>query len=305
MKILLATLVVLAGMPGPLAAQLPSVASGKMERIDNLASNYVGSRNVDVWLPAGYDGVKKFAVLYMHDGQMLFDSTTTWNKQEWGVDETVSRLIREKKIHEVIVVGVWNTAERYTEYFPQRVIESLTRTERDTVFQKVRKSGAELFATPINSDNYLLYLVKELKPYIDSHYATRSDVGHTFIAGSSMGGLISMYAICEYPDVFGGAACMSTHWPGIFSADNPLPDAFFNYLRTHLPKPRKHKIYFDCGDATLDAMYPPLQQRVDKIMEAQGWTSRNWQTKYFPGQDHTERSWRKRLEVPLLFLIGK
>jgi len=305
MKILLATVVAMAGMPGQLAAQLPSVASGKVERIDNLASNHIGLRNVDVWLPAGYDGVKKYSVLYMHDGQMLFDSTTTWNKQEWGVDETVSRLIQEKKIHDVIVVGVWSTAERYTEYFPQHVIESLTRAERDTVAQKVRKGGADLFATPINSDNYLLYLVKELKPYIDSHYATRPDAGHTFIAGSSMGGLISMYAICEYPDVFGGAACMSTHWPGIFSADNPLPDAFFNYLRTHLPKPRKHKIYFDCGDATLDAMYPPLQQRVDKIMEAQGWTSRNWQTKYFPGLDHTERSWRKRLEVPLLFLIGK
>lgn len=285
--------------------QLPAVSSGKLERIDNLASNYITPRNIDVWLPAGYDGVKKYSVLYMHDGQMLFDSTTTWNKQEWGVDETVSRLLGKKKIRDVIIVGIWNTPQRYTEYFPQRVIESLTQVQRDTVAAKARKGGGDLFAAPINSDNYLLFLVNELKPYIDSHYATRPDAAHTFIAGSSMGGLISMYAICEHPDVFGGAACLSTHWPGIFSVDNPLPDAFFNYLRTHLPDPRKHKIYFDYGDATLDALYPPLQQRVDKIMEAHGWTSKNWQTRYFPGQDHSERSWKSRFDAPLLFLLGR
>ena len=77
------------------------------------------------------------------------------------------------------------------------------------------------------SDNYLKFLVTELKPFIDKKYSVYKDMNHTFIAGSSMGGLISMYAICEYPRVFGGAACMSTHWPGIFSAEgNPVPDAF-------------------------------------------------------------------------------
>lgn len=297
---------VLGLVAGPAIAQLPKVVAGKVERIENLASNFVAQRTVDVWLPEGYDGKKKYSVLYMHDGQMLFDSTTTWNKQAWDVDETITRLVYEKKIRDVIVVGIWNTATRYTDYLPQKPFESLTHEERDTVFAIVQKSGANLFAAgPINSDNYLKYIVHELKPYIDAHYATLPDRKSTFIAGSSMGGLISMYAICEYPETFGGAACISTHWPGIFTADNPIPHAFFNYLKRKLPDPKKHKVYFDYGDATLDALYPPLQQQVDVIMKEKGWTSKNWITRFFPGENHSERAWRKRFEIPMVFLLGR
>ena len=83
-----------------------------------------------------------------------------------------------------------------------------------------RQPGAPVFSGKIQSDNYLKFLVKELKPFIDSSFSTLKDQQNTFIAGSSMGGLISMYAICEYPLVFGGAACLSTHWPGIFTMIN-------------------------------------------------------------------------------------
>ena len=121
-----------------------------------------------------------------------------------------------------------------------------------------------------------------------------------------MGGLISMYAICEYPDVFGGAGCLSTHWPGIFTAkNNPIPDAFMNYLRNHLPSPKKHKIYFDHGDKALDSLYPALQKRADEVMQQKGFTAKNWITKYFQGEDHSENAWRRRLEIPLLFLLKK
>jgi enterochelin esterase-like enzyme len=119
-----------------------------------------------------------------------------------------------------------------------------------------------------------------------------------------MGGLISIYAICEYPNVFGGAACISTHWPGIFTSDNnPFPAAFTNYLQKHLPKPNTHKLYFDYGDQTLDAMYPPLQKNVDEVLKAKGFSAKNWITKYFPGADHSEKSWNKRLDIPLVFLL--
>ena len=94
-----------------------------------------------------------------------------------------------------------------------------------------------------------------------------------------MGGVISLYALCRYPKLFGGAACLSTHWPGTFNMDNnPIPAAFMNYLRTHLPSPATHKIYFDYGDATLDALYPPLQKMADEVMKEKGFTSRNWMT---------------------------
>ena len=86
-----------------------------------------------------------------------------------------------------------------------------------------------MFPVPVQSDAYLKFLVTELKPFIDSTFSVATDRSNTFIAGSSMGGLISMYAVCEYPAVFGGAACLSTHWPGIFTAENnPIPEAFEN-----------------------------------------------------------------------------
>jgi predicted alpha/beta superfamily hydrolase len=259
-------------------------------------------------LPEGYSPKKKYAVLYMHDGQMLYDSTVAWNKQEWGVDETVTRLINEKKIRECIVVGIWNGGKyRHTDYFPQKPFESLSQQERDTIYYAKRTNGALVFqGEKVHSDLYLKFLVTEMKPFIDKIYSTKTDRKNTFVAGSSMGGLISMYAICEYPNVFGGAACLSTHWPGTFNMDNnPIPAAFMNYLRTHLPSPATHKIYFDYGDATLDALYPPLQKMADEVMKEKGFTSKNWITKYFPGEEHSENAWKKRVHIPLEFLLKK
>jgi hypothetical protein len=121
-----------------------------------------------------------------------------------------------------------------------------------------------------------------------------------------MGGLISMYAICEYPAVFGGAACLSTHWPGIFQVENnPIPNAFYRYLKKNLPNPKNHKIYFDFGTATLDALYEPLQNEVDLIMKQKGFSTKNWITKKFEGENHSEIAWQKRLHIPFEFLLGK
>ena len=115
-----------------------------------------------------------------------------------------------------------------------------------------------------------------------------------------------MYAICQYPDIFGGAACLSTHWPGIFTVENnPIPDAFVAYMKANLPNPENHKFYFDYGDQTLDAMYAPTQKKVDEVMKAKGFTDSNWITKFFPGQDHSEKSWNSRLNIPLEFLLKK
>ena len=263
---------------------------------------------MDVWLPDGYNKQQKYNVLYMHDGQMLFDSAITWNKQSWDVDDVISALLQQQKIKDVIVVAIWNGgATRHADYFPQKPFEALSQAEKDTVYSAARSNGVSVFNNyKIQSDNYLMFIVKELKPFIDKKYSVFKDRSHTFIAGSSMGGLISMYAICEYPKVFGGAACLSTHWPGIFSMkNNPVPNAFFNYLKKHLPHPKNHKIYFDYGDATLDALYPPLQQKADEVMKEKGFTAANWLTKYFPGEDHSENAWRKRFTIPLEFLLKK
>lgn len=286
---------------------IPDVMEGKIEHLENFSSKFVTPRNIDIWLPKGYSSKQKYAVLYMHDGQMLYDATTTWNKQAWDVDDVASQLMNEKKTKNFIVVGVWNGGEtRHKDYFPQKPYESLSQLQKDFVVAELQKMGRTKEVFQPVSDNYLKFLVTELKPYIDSHFSVKTDKENTFIAGSSMGGLISMYAICEYPQIFGGAACLSTHWPGIFSMENnPIPQAFYSYLSEKLPDPKSHKMYFDYGTATLDALYPPLQAEVDKIMQQKGFTKENWQTLKFEGEDHSERAWNKRLNIPLIYLLKK
>ncbi|MEM9528608.1 MAG: alpha/beta hydrolase-fold protein, partial [Bacteroidota bacterium] len=189
--------------------EILSLSSGEVERINDFESEYVVPRNVDVWLPNNYSADEAYAVLYMHDGQMLYDSTRSWNGQEWGVDETMGKLLKEGAIRNTIVVGIWNTEFRHSEYFPQKPFESLPKSFQDSLLNDVKRGQEHaLFKTEVCSDNYLKFIVEELKPFIDKKYATLPDVQNTFIAGSSMGGLISMYALCEYPEVFFGAGCL-------------------------------------------------------------------------------------------------
>lgn len=256
------------------------------------ASRFVEPRNVDVWLPPGYSPNRpdRFPVLYMHDGQNLFEPHLSYIGVDWEMDEAMTHLIGEGKIREAILVGVWNTPRRVREYMPFKAASQFA--PRDQAAQFLNEIGGELL-----SDEYLKFMVTELKPFIDTCYTTLPGPQDTFIMGSSMGGLISLYAICEYPHVFGGAGCISTHWP--IGAGCML-----DYMKQGLPSPQDHRIYFDHGTTTLDAEYAPFQQRADRVMEEAGYTrEQNWITRIFEGAEHSERAWRERVHVPLQFLL--
>ncbi len=287
-------------------AVLTNLSAGTVVRLDSFPSAYVPARNIDIWLPDAYAEDQQYAVLYMHDGQMLYDSTSTWNKQEWGVDETLSALMNKGQIQPVIVVGIWNSNFRHSEYFPQKPFESLLPEQQEAIYEQAENAEQKaLFAKPVCSDAYLKFMVEELKPYVDANYPVYTDAAHTFVMGSSMGGLISLYALCEYPDVFGGAACLSTHWPGITTLENnPVPQAFYSYLGDYLPPVGSHKIYFDYGTVGLDASYGKLQAKVDSVMRSKQYTQAEWLTKPFLGADHSEKSWAARLKYPVKFLLG-
>ncbi len=277
----------------------PNLASGRVVEYDNFASNNITPRDVTVWLPDNYTTKLRYDVLYMHDGQMLFDAESTWNKQEWGVDEVASALIEGGYTRPFIVVGVDNIASsRYGDYLPQGITEYLPADVKldETV--------------ELNADNYLKFLVEELKPFIDKNYSTARGVNSTYLMGSSMGGLISLYAICQYPNVFGGVAALSTHTPmvlhgesGDLSAD-VLSQAFRDYLEANLPKANSRKIYMDRGDETLDATYPKYQDALDATMRAEGWKSPQWVSRVFPNTAHSETDWSARLRTPMQFLLG-
>jgi len=292
-------LLLLLGIQGSVYSQKAKVAAGTLVRIDSFLSNYIGTKKIDIWLPPGYPSAGPYDVLYLQDGQMLFDSTVTWNKQEWQADETAAGLQAKGSVRPFLIVGIWNGGTlRRAEYFPQGAVGSISRPLRDSLL-------AEMASPPL-ADRYLSFLVHELKPYVDRKLATNPGRTHTFIGGSSMGGLISLYALCRYPQVFGGAACLSTHWPGsIKHLHSPIPDVLVRFFSKQLPPAGRHLLYFDHGNQTLDSLYPPLQARADRMFRGKGFRAPFLQSHFFPGTAHTERAWAARLPAVLMFLFGR
>lgn len=178
-------------------------------RHPDFQSRFVAPRHVDVWCPplATAATAVRYPVIYMHDGQNLFDPTTSLTTGvAWGVDAALARLIATGVTAGAIIVGIWNTPLRVREYMPAQPLATAEATPARQQFE------TQLGGLPL-SDNYLRFLVHELKPFIDTTYHTLPGPAHTFVMGSSMGGLISLYALAQYPAVFGAAGCVSTHWP--------------------------------------------------------------------------------------------
>lgn len=281
---------------------MQEASSGLVKHYPEFPSDFTSARNIDVWVPQDYSDEKEYAVLYVHDGQMLFDADATWNHQEWGMDEAMQQLINDGLIQQTIVVAIWNSGNgRFTDYFPQKIYENIPAQQK--AFLTDPANGFYIPAEGPHSDDYLKFITEELKPFIDSAFSTLSGREHTFIAGSSMGGLISLYALCEYPDIFGGAACLSTHWTGTFTQNNTIPAAIENYLKEHMPEAATHKIYFDHGTETLDALYAPHQQKIDSLFKSI-YSEENYRSLVFEHADHSESAWRKRLTIPLEFLLA-
>lgn len=276
-----------------------AVPSGSIERLF-ISSEYVQKRAVDVWLPANYPNEEPYDVLYMHDGEALFglSKPNIFNNAEWKVDEVLTDLMSRQMIRPTIVVGAYNAGiHRFEEYFPEKALPFIDKKNLVGDFKTIGIDSCK-------ADRYLRFMVEEVKSYVDAHYEVRKEREHTFVMGSSMGGLISMYAQCEYPMVFGGAACLSTHWTGLLEHNDEIPDGIISYMRKHLPPVGSNKFYFDYGTLSLDSLYAPYQKRVDKLMKEEGYSSTHWQTLSFPGEDHSPKSWSKRLDIPFRFLLG-
>ncbi|HYI42293.1 MAG TPA: alpha/beta hydrolase-fold protein [Sphingomicrobium sp.] len=311
-RLTLALLLLLAPA-APLAAQdvdksqlVPRVAAGRIVDLGIVESKHADPRRVVVWLPSTYRrGGPRHAVLYMHDGQNLFDIATAGYGMEWKVDETLDRLIRRGEVRPTIVVGIWNTPKRLRDYVPAKAFQHLPAR----YMERVRR----LYGGNPLSDGYLRFIVRELKPRIERDFRVRSDRANTVMMGSSMGGLISLYAINEYPELFGGAGMLSTHWPlmvpeegeELSDADfRTVSSAFERYLTPALPARGGHKLYFDHGTETLDQHYARYQKSIDAIVARRGYRRGvNWISRNFPGHKHNELSWAERLDQPLRFLL--
>jgi predicted alpha/beta superfamily hydrolase len=286
---------------GPLESVAWKVGEADIERHNDFASKFVGARHVDVWLPRDYESSDKdYKVLYFHDGQNLFNPEWVYYTQtDWDIDTTLQRLIDEGQVDDTIVVGIWSSNDRISDYMPWDMYKAAPEEYREQIS---RYMGQEP-----QSREYLQFIVEELKPFVDANYRTRIGRDDTLMMGSSMGALISLYGVIEYPDVFGGAAAVSTHWPSSMMLDNPeANEPVLAWLRESIPAPGNHRIYFDFGTAELDTDYEPHQQAVDEVMRELGYVEGSlWQTRKFEGAGHNEGAWQERAGVPLKFLLGK
>ncbi len=285
---------------GPLESAVLRVAAQDIVRHDSFESAYLDPRHIDIFLPAGYhESDEPYAVLYAHDGQNLFNPEMSYTEIDWGVDEALEMLLAEGKVQNTIVVGVWNTPKRRREYQPQFVSNTVQPSTRQLIERFI--GGRPL------SDEYLRFLVTELKPFIDKNYRTKPDRDNTFLMGSSMGGLVSLYGMQEYPDVFGGAACVSTHWPAAFG-DGSDPDAIesiLGYLSEAMTPLAGRRWYFDYGTTELDENYEQFQVQVDAVLRELDYAEgESWVTRKFEGAGHAERYWRARVGIPLEFLLS-
>jgi predicted alpha/beta superfamily hydrolase len=172
------------------APAVAPVATGRLDIVDGFASPQLGNeRKLRILLPASYDGNpgKRYPVLYMHDGQNLFDAKTAAYGTEWNIDEVAGRLAAQGDMREAIVVGIDNTPERIAEYTP---------------CCDARAGGGKVEA-------YGRFLVDTVKPYVDGHYRTLPGKADTAVMGSSLGGVASLYLAQRYPQVFGQAGIVS------------------------------------------------------------------------------------------------
>lgn len=288
----------------PAAAPRPAVTHGRLERLDDLPGPPDLVRPIEVWLPPGYPAQAPYAVLYMHDGQMLFDPASTWNRQAWDVDAAAAAVIAEGRARPFLVVAIPNAGpKRHAEYYPQGGLAALAAADRARIMA-LGRGDAPLFAGAPRNDAYLDWIALQLKPAIDARYATAAGADDTAIAGSSMGGLASLAMLARHPDAFGAVGALSTHWPGVFGDDAAVAsDALLAWFDASLPPAGAHRLWMDHGDGTLDAAYGPLQARADAALRARGWSAPAWRTTVYPGTDHSEAAWAARLPEVLAFLL--
>jgi S-formylglutathione hydrolase FrmB len=256
---------------------------GRLVYWTDVASAHLGpTRHVEIWLPPGYDDTPstRYPVLYMSDGQNLFDPRIANTGVDWGVDEAVVRLAQRQVIPPAIVVGVWSTAERGPEYSPWH-----------------------------RAPSYARFLIQELMPRVNREFRTLTGPRNTAVMGSSMGGLLSFYLVTHHSDVFGACGCISTHFPyseAMVGVQRPDTTPYIlRDIAAGFKVPSGTRYWFDYGTLSLDAAYGPTHEAVRAWLLRQGLVEgRDFAIRRYEGATHNEAAWRARLDDPLAFLFG-
>jgi predicted alpha/beta superfamily hydrolase len=229
-------------------------------------------RQIRIYVPPNYAKTdQRYPVLYMHDAQNLFDTATAY-AGEWGVDETMNALSASGRL-DLIVVGIDNGGEkRMTELNPW---------------------PNNQFGAPEGKE-YVDFIVNVLKPLIDKQYRSKPERANTAIMGSSMGGLISHYAINQYPQVFSKA--------GIYSPSYWISDAAIQFIESK-PVPKDARLYMATGEKEGGNQVPDAQRAYTSILKS-GHPAANVSLKIVAGAEHNEKFWRNDFEQAVLWLFA-
>lgn len=278
--------------------------SGLFLEYGDIQADGLPVQRLTIWLPPGYGkSDNHYRVLYMHDAQNLFDPAVSNFNKVWAADRAMLQHAATRNEDPWIIVGIWSPGvDRYRQYLPLPAYE--------TAGDGLRTVIDEYAQGPIVSHRYLDWIATALKPWIDSAFRTHSEADDTAIVGSSMGGLISLYAFLEHPDTFGRAGCVSTHWPAVApqsvgDTDPELVAIWEGMLSASLGQARGRKLWFDHGTATLDAYYPPYQAKIDTYLDGAGWRrGRDWMSRSYLGAEHEENAWARRLPEVFDWLLS-
>lgn len=308
----LALLIVAPAMAADPTHMVPKLSEGRVVAWPALDGGEAGKMTVWVWLPPGYDDAKgkKFPVLYMPDGQNLFDKRLTGYNQEWRMDEAIPRIVRQGDLRSWIVVGVQSPKARYRALFPQKIFPLLPADLQ----KRVMDLDIGEPKTELAGDAYLKFMVETVKPRVDREFLTLRGPEDTAVMGSSMGGLMAFYAMAEYPRVFGQAAAVSMHVGLAMSSEKGVDhgkvakdaaEAFRRYLATSKMRPGANRLYIDHGTGTLDGSYGPYSAALVPVLEAAGWKGPHFMFRTYAGAEHNETAWAQRVDIPLAFLDRK
>jgi enterochelin esterase-like enzyme len=268
---------------------------GRLLQYERIAAAGLPDQRLTIWLPPGYDaGARRYPVLYMHDGHNLFDRRFSNFDKIWAADKAMLQAVASGAVEPHIIIGIWAPgADRFRQYLPRDI--------HDAASPGLRAKMDAAAGGPILSDAYLEWIAGPLKTWVDTRFRTRPGRDHTAIMGSSMGGLMSCYAFLDRPDIFGRAACISSHWPSIDPraverGDPELIRLWDRWFAEKLGPPDGRRLWLDHGTATLDAFYAPYQQAVDARIAASGWhKGKDWESRVYEGAEHEENAWAARL----------
>ena len=266
-----------------------SGVTGTLVYWQDVASEFLSEkRHVEIWLPPGYEDnpERRYKVIYMHDGQNLFDPRLSYTGIDWGVDEAIMRGVDNGLFEPAIVVGPWNSSKRTQEYSPWH-----------------------------EAPQYARFLIEELMPRVNAEFRTLTAPKDTLTMGSSMGGLLSYYLVKEHPEQFGACGCVSTHFPisaaviAQYEGRDPANEDETPYIVRDIANgdtvPKDVRFFFDYGSKGLDAEYGPSHATVrDWLLQQQVTEGQDFLIREYQGADHNEASWRARLDDQLAWLLA-